>query len=68
MGGCIHDANHSVALFLKTKGECQFAFHNYIPFTFAGSNFTDFGRGTQIFRKTHAYYREFLGIFNLPKV
>lgn len=34
---CIHDANHSMALFLKTKDDCQFAFHNYIPFVFPGS-------------------------------
>jgi len=36
-GCCVHDANHSLALFLKTKDECQFAFHNYIPFVFPGS-------------------------------
>jgi len=34
---CIHDANHSIALFLKTKNQCQFAFHNYIPLVFAGT-------------------------------
>lgn len=35
---CIHDAPHSVALFLTQRGTCDMAIHNYIPFAFPGSD------------------------------
>ena len=31
---CIHDAPHSVALFLQEKDNCDIALHSYIPFSF----------------------------------
>lgn len=31
---CLHDAKHSVALFLTQKDKCDFAIHNFVPFSF----------------------------------
>ena len=31
---CIHDAPHSVALFLQEKDKCDIALHSFIPFSF----------------------------------